>query len=72
LAFVETEHSVERYRSWLENDFASIWTAKTVVGGLAVGYTVALASPNVGFGVEIEIKRLYVLHRSIKAAWDVY
>jgi ribosomal protein S18 acetylase RimI-like enzyme len=63
LAFVETEHSGERYRSWLESDFAKLWIAETVVGGSAIGYAVALVSPDAGFGVEIEIQRLYVLHR---------
>jgi ribosomal protein S18 acetylase RimI-like enzyme len=33
------------------------------VGRSAIGYAVALASPNADFGVEMEIKRLYVLHR---------
>jgi len=27
LDFVEEEHSAERYRSWLESDFAKIWVA---------------------------------------------
>jgi hypothetical protein len=30
LAFVETEHSAERYRLWLESDFAKIWIAETI------------------------------------------
>lgn len=63
LAFVKAEHSVERYRSWLESDFAKIWMAETVVGRSAIGYAVALASPSFGYGIEMEIKRLYVLHR---------
>jgi diamine N-acetyltransferase len=63
LAFVETEHSAERYRSWLESHFAKIWVAETAVGRSAIAYAVALASPNAGFGVEMELKRLYVLHR---------
>jgi diamine N-acetyltransferase len=33
------------------------------VGHSAIGYAVALASPNADSGVEVEIKRLYVLHR---------
>ena len=28
LAFVETEHSIERYRFWLESRFARLWVAK--------------------------------------------
>lgn len=63
LGFVETEHSVETYRSWLTGDFAKIWIAETVPGHSAIGYAVSLWSPNNGFGAEIEIKRLYVLHR---------
>jgi len=27
LDFVEEEHAAERYRSWLESDFAKIWVA---------------------------------------------
>jgi diamine N-acetyltransferase len=33
------------------------------VGHSAIGYAVALASSNADSGVEVEIKRLYVLHR---------
>lgn len=62
LAFVEAEHSAGRYRSWLESHFAKIWVAETAVGHSAIGYAVALASPSADFGVEMEIKRLYVLH----------
>jgi diamine N-acetyltransferase len=62
LSFVETEHSVARYRSWLRSDFSKIWIAETVPGRSAIGYALALALPNVGFALEIEIKRLYVLH----------
>jgi ribosomal protein S18 acetylase RimI-like enzyme len=61
LTFVDTEHSVERYRSWLESDFAKIWVAETANEHSAIGYAVALASPFVR--AAIEINRLYVLHR---------
>jgi len=61
LAFVEAEHSVERYRFWLESDFAKIWIAETIPGHSAVGYAVTLDPSDGGPGVEI--KRLYVLHR---------
>lgn len=61
LAFVEAEHSAERYRLWLESDFAKIWIAETIPGHSAIGYAVALVPPDDGFG--IEVKRLYVLHR---------
>lgn len=61
LAFVEAEHSEERYRFWLERDFAKIWIAETIPGRSAIGYAVALVSSDGGLGVEI--KRLYVLHR---------
>jgi ribosomal protein S18 acetylase RimI-like enzyme len=60
LAFVEAEHSAERFRLWLESDFAKIWIAETIPGHSAIGYAVALV-PSDGLGVEI--KRLYVLHR---------
>ena len=58
MAFVEAEHSAERYRSWLESDFAKIWIAETIPGRSAIGYAVALVPSDGGFGVEI--KRLYV------------
>ncbi len=61
LAFVEAEHSAERYRFWLESDFAKIWIAETIPGHSAIGYAVALVPSDGSFGVEI--KRLYVLHR---------
>lgn len=61
LAFVEAEHSVERYRLWLESDSAKIWIAETIPGHSAIGYAVALVPPDGGSG--IEVKRLYVLHR---------
>ena len=67
LNFVETEHSVGRYRCWLRRDFAKIWIAEIISGRSAVGYAVALLSPNAGIGVEMEIKRLYVLHRLQKS-----
>ena len=63
LAFVETEHSIERYRFWLESRFARLWVAEIGWGRSAIGYAVALVSPNTGLGLEMEIKRLYVLHR---------
>jgi len=63
LSFVETEHSAERYRSWLESRFARLWVAEIGWGRSAIGYAVALVSPNTGLGLEMEIKRLYVLHR---------
>jgi ribosomal protein S18 acetylase RimI-like enzyme len=61
LAFVEAEHSAERYRFWLESDFAKIWIAETIPGRSAIGYAVALVSSD--GGADVEIKRLYVLHR---------
>src|SRR5712675_2181299 len=63
LAHVETEHSAESYRTWLQSDIAKIWVAETSVGRSAVGYAVALTSQNNGFCVEMEIRRLYVLYR---------
>jgi len=63
LDFVEAEHSVERYRSWLKSDSVKIWVAETTAGGSAIGYTVALTTPNAGISRQMEIKRLYVLHR---------
>ena len=63
LAHVETEHSAESYRTWLESDLANIWVAETSVGHSAIGYAVALASENNGLGAEMEIKRLYLLYR---------
>jgi ribosomal protein S18 acetylase RimI-like enzyme len=61
LAFVDAEHSAERYKLWLESDFAKIWIAETIPGHSAIGYAVALTPSDDSFG--IEIKRLYVLHR---------
>jgi ribosomal protein S18 acetylase RimI-like enzyme len=63
LSFVETEHSVERYRSWLESRFARLWVAEIGWGRSAIGYAVTLVSPDTGLSLEMEIKRLYVLHR---------
>jgi diamine N-acetyltransferase len=62
LAHVETEHSAEGYRTWLQSDIAKIWVAETSAGRSAIGYAVALISPD-GFCVEMEIKRFYVLYR---------
>jgi hypothetical protein len=36
LDFVEGKHSVERYRSWLESNFAQIWAAEPSVGRSAI------------------------------------
>ena len=58
LAYAETEHSIESYRLWLANEFAHIWAVETAVGRSAIGYLVALISPNAVSGPEIEIKRL--------------
>ena len=63
LAYAETEHSIESYRLWLANEFAHIWAVETAVGRSAIGYLVALISPNAVSGPEIEIKRLYLLYR---------
>src|SRR6266850_2330553 len=46
LAYAETEHSIESYRLWLANEFAHIWAVETTVGRSAIGYLVALISPN--------------------------
>jgi len=46
LEFVEAEHSAERYRSWLKSNSTKIWVAETTEGGSAIGYTVALTTPN--------------------------
>src|SRR6516165_10349098 len=40
LSFVETEHSAERYRSWLESRFARLWVAEIGWGRSAIGYAV--------------------------------
>src|SRR5260370_5384828 len=67
LAHVETEHSVESYRTCLESDLATIWVAETSVGHSAIGYAVALASENNGLCAEMEFKRLdlrYAFHRT--------
>jgi diamine N-acetyltransferase len=61
LAFVEAEHSVGRYRFWLESEFAKIWIAETIPGQSAIGYAVVLDPSDGRPG--IEIKRFYVLHR---------
>jgi ribosomal protein S18 acetylase RimI-like enzyme len=63
LAHIETEHSAESFRTWLQSDSAKIWVAETSVGRSAIGYAVALTPQNNGFCVEMEIKRLYVLYR---------
>src|SRR5262249_12768746 len=72
LDFVEAEHSVEHYRFWFKRDSAEIWVAETAVGRSAILYTVALTTPNVGISRQIEIKRLYVLHRfQRKGGWGI-
>ena len=63
LDFVEAEHSVERYRSWLKSDLVRIWVAETTIGGSSIGYAVALSASKVGLAQQMEIKRLYLLHR---------
>ena len=63
LDFVEAEHSVERYRSWLKSDLVRIWVAQTTLGGSAIGYAVALSESKAGLDQQMEIKRLYLLHR---------
>ena len=40
LAFVETEHSIERYRFWLESRFARPCVAEAALGRSAIGYAV--------------------------------
>jgi GNAT superfamily N-acetyltransferase len=61
--FLEAEHTVERYRSWLKSDLVRIWVAQTTLGGSAIGYAVALSASKVGLDQQMEIKRLYLLHR---------
>jgi hypothetical protein len=39
---VETEHSTESYRGWLESDVARMWIAETLVGRSAIGYAMTL------------------------------
>lgn len=63
LDFVEAQHSVERYRSWLKSDSVRIWVAQTTTGGSVIGYAVALSASKVGLDQQMEIKRLYLLHR---------
>jgi diamine N-acetyltransferase len=62
LDFVEAEHSVGRYRSWLKSDLVRIWVAQTAMGS-AIGYAVALSESKAGLDQQMEIKRLYLLHR---------
>jgi ribosomal protein S18 acetylase RimI-like enzyme len=60
------QHSVERYRAWLADGVSVVWIAECDSGNAPVGYLV-LTAPDLpladrGKG-DIEIKRIYLLHR---------
>src|SRR5260370_8261306 len=46
LAHVETEHSAESYRTWLQSDIAKIWVAETSMPLSSAAYALALTSHN--------------------------
>jgi ribosomal protein S18 acetylase RimI-like enzyme len=60
------QHSAEKYRAWLADPHTLIWLAETEPGLAPVGYLVLttpdLPLPDVRPG-ELEIKRIYLLHR---------
>lgn len=65
LVHAGTQHTEERYASWLNDRSCNVWLAETP-GGAAVGYLVAtppdLPLPDLG-PRDLEIRRIYVLHR---------
>lgn len=63
LAFVEAEHVIDVYESWLASEFADIWVVETATGHSAVGYIVALTSQGPDSPKTMEIRHFYVFHR---------
>jgi hypothetical protein len=62
LPYAETERSIESYRLSLANELAHICVVETAVRRSAIGYLVALISPNAVSGPEIEISSsIYVV-----------
>lgn len=65
LAFCAREHAEGRYADWLADGAHDIWIAEAAETRAPVGYAV-VARPNLPVATEaddLELKRLYVLHR---------
>jgi ribosomal protein S18 acetylase RimI-like enzyme len=66
LAHCAREHSVEKYRHWLGDPKSTLWIAEAAVGHAPVGYLV-LTTPQLPLDdvspKDLEIKRVYLLHR---------
>jgi ribosomal protein S18 acetylase RimI-like enzyme len=63
LTYMETEHSVEHYQHWLAGDSTQIWVVETAFGSSAIGYLTASNFDDAGLSAQMDIKRIYVLHR---------
>ncbi len=65
LAHAETQHGTDKYAAWLADPACRAWLAEAP-GGAPVGYLIAtppdLPLPDLG-PRDIEIRRIYVLHR---------
>ncbi|HXR51509.1 MAG TPA: GNAT family N-acetyltransferase [Steroidobacteraceae bacterium] len=66
LAHTAKQHAPAQYARWLEDADAACWLAEHDTGGAPLGYAVAtppdLPLPDLGPG-DLEIRRIYVLHR---------
>ncbi len=66
LAHCTKQHSVEKYAQYLADVDTTVWIADVQPGGAAVGYLV-LTKPDLPLedldARDVEIKRVYVLHR---------
>jgi diamine N-acetyltransferase len=64
LLHCQTQHSAEKYRSYLSDRFSTLWMAK--IAGAPVGYLL-LTTPDLPLeGItkaDLEVKRVYLLHR---------
>ena len=66
LAHTAKQHAPAQYFRWLEDPAAACWLVEHEAGGAPLGYAVAtppdLPLPDLGAG-DLEIRRIYVLHR---------
>lgn len=66
LGHCRREHAVEKYRAWLDDGRTAIWLAEAEPGAAPVGYLV-LTAPDLPRAEvrpgDLEVKRVYLLHR---------
>ncbi len=70
LAHCQHQHSPEVYRAWLEDNSVRVWIAETEAGHTPIGYLILMPSTltledsrEEREGSDLEVKRIYLLHR---------